>query len=71
MDISHKAQDNHSTIHRPKTNWVILKSQGRIVKLTQKGKLNSHLMCMERGSWVGEEVRRGTGKVVRCGKGWE
>ena len=47
-------------------------------QITQKRKLNSHRGRLERGYWLGEEVRRGTGMLIRCwekrserGLGWE
>ena len=37
--------------------------------LTQKGKLNSHQRWMEKGNWLREGVRRGTGMVIKYGEG--
>lgn len=36
------------------------------MNLTQKGKINSHLMCTKTGNCVGKEVRSGTEMVIRC-----
>jgi hypothetical protein len=36
------------------------------MNLTQIGKLNSHVIIMERGYCVGEDMKRGTVMAIKC-----
>lgn len=58
-------QDNHATIEG---NYVVRRSLVKVHEHHLEGKLSSHLRWMERGNWVGENVRRGMGMVISC---WE
>ena len=73
MRISHKVQDSHTIIHKPKETSNNKVPRKDAMNLTQAGKLNSYQRWVERGNWpeerglwdVYQERRRQKGLEVR------
>ena len=47
MDVSHKVQDNHAIIDRPKEAKQLREFKGGWLNLSQKGKQNRYWKSME------------------------
>ena len=58
MGISHKVEDTHNIVHRPKEVKQTKKAQVRMFESQLEREISSHIRQMEEDNWV----RDGTGK---------